>query len=458
MKQKVLIVDDEVSILQSLSGILLDEGYGISTASSGDEAIDQAKKDPPDLVLLDVWMPGTDGLAVLEQIKKLSPQIPVIIISGHGTIETAVKATRMGAFDFLEKPLSIDRVLVSIQNAIEFSRLEEENRILRKKAHRTSRITGNSTAVLALREQIMRAAPTNATVLITGENGTGKELAARLIHMSSRRSNRPMIEVNCAAIPEELIESELFGHEKGAFTGAHERRKGKFDSANGGTLFLDEIGDMSLRTQAKILRIIQEQVFERVGGSHSVQVDVRIVAATNKELRQEIELGRFRQDLYYRLNVIPIFVPPLRERLEDIPLLVENFAAEIAGESALGKKIIDPSIYPILQNYSWPGNIRELKNFIERLIIMTPGQRIGPEELPAEFQQLSRAIAGEVSYFQCQTLKEARSCFERDYLLKKLEENNWNISVTAGHIGLERTHLHRKLKALGIKESGLNDG
>lgn len=458
MKQKVLIVDDEISILQSLSGILLDEGYGISTASSGREALELAKKDPPDLILLDVWMPGADGLTVLEQIKKLSPQVPVIIISGHGTIETAVKATRMGAFDFLEKPLSIDRVLVSIQNALEFFRLAEENRILRKNANRPGRITGNSAAVLALREQIMRAAPTNATVLITGENGTGKELAARLIHMSSRRGNRPMIEVNCAAIPEELIESELFGHEKGAFTGAHERRKGKFDSANGGTLFLDEIGDMSLRTQAKILRIIQEQVFERVGGSHSVQVDVRIVAATNKELRQEIELGRFRQDLYYRLNVIPIFVPPLRERLEDIPLLVENFASEIAGESALGKKTIDPAIFPILQKYSWPGNIRELKNFIERLIIMTPGQVIAPDDLPSDFRQSQSRASGEPSYFQCPTLREARSYFERDYLLKKLEEHNWNISVTASHIGLERTHLHRKLKALGIKENGPGEG
>ena len=347
MKQKILIVDDEVSILQSLSAILQDEGYGVILASCGEEGLERAKKDPPDLILLDIWMPGTDGMTVLDEIKKLYPLIPVIIISGHGTIETAVKATRMGAFDFIEKPLSIERVLVSIQNAIEFSRLEEENRLLRKKSDR--RIIGESAAVSSLRDQIRRAAPTNATVLITGENGTGKELAARMIHLLSRRSTRPMIEVNCAAIPEELIESELFGHEKGAFTGAYEKRKGKFDSANGGTLFLDEIGDMSHRTQAKILRIIQEQVFERVGGSHPVEVDVRIVAATNKDLQKEIELGRFRQDLYYRLNVIPIFVPPLRDRLEDIPLLVENFADEIASESALGKKKIDPRIYPILQ-------------------------------------------------------------------------------------------------------------
>ncbi len=453
MKQKILIVDDEVSILQSLGGILQDEGYGITPALSGEEALDKAKKDPPDLILLDIWMPGIDGITVLVEMKKLYPQIPVIIISGHGSIETAVKATRMGAFDFIEKPLSLERVLVSIQNAIEFSRLEEENRILRKKANRSSRMIGRSAAVEYLREQIRRAAPTNATVLITGENGTGKELAARLLHHSSRRGTRPMVEVNCAAIPEELIESELFGHEKGSFTGAFEKRKGKFDSANGGTLFLDEIGDMSLRTQAKILRIIQEQVFERVGGSHPIEVDARIVAATNKDLQKEIELGRFRQDLYYRLNVIPIFVPPLRERIEDIPLLAENFAEEISSESALGKKKIDPQIYPILQNYSWPGNIRELRNFIERLVIMTPGNLIGPDELPADFRNSPQKEPGETDCFQYPTLKEARSFFERGYLLRKLEENGWNISVTAARIGLERTHLYRKMKALEIKEN-----
>ncbi len=457
MRQKVLIVDDEISIQHSLSGILSDEGYGISLAASGEEALEKARKDPPDLILLDVWMPGADGIMVLSEIKRLYPQLPVIIISGHGTIETAVKATRMGAFDFIEKPLSIDRVLVSIQNAIEFSRLEEENRLLRKKANRHCTMTGQSAAVAALREQISRAAPTNATVLITGENGTGKELAARMIHLSSRRSTRTMVEVNCAAIPEELIESELFGHEKGAFTGAVEKRRGKFDSANGGTLFLDEIGDMSLRTQAKILRIIQEQVFERVGGSHPVEVDVRIVAATNKDLEKEIELGRFRQDLYYRLNVIPLHVPPLRERLEDIPLLVEEFAAEIASESALGKKKIDPAIYPVLQRYPWPGNIRELKNFIERLIIMTPGQLIGPDDLPLDFIRSRHQPAVESSYLDCATIKEARASFERSYLMRRLEENGWNVSVTAAKIGLERTHLHRKMKALGIKEAG-NDG
>ena len=450
MKQKILIVDDEISILQSLGGILEDEGHEVIQASCGEEALERARKDPPDLVLLDVWMPGIDGMTVLAELKRLYPLLPVIIISGHGTIETAVKATRMGAFDFIEKPLSIERVLVSIQNAMEFSRLEEENRLLRNKSDR--RMIGEGPAVRALWEQIRRAAPTNATVLITGENGTGKDLAAKMIHLLSRRNKRRIIEVNCAAIPEELIESELFGHEKGAFTGAHERRKGKFDLANGGTLFLDEIGDMSNRTQAKILRIIQEQVFERVGGAHSIEVDVRIVAATNKDLQKEIELGRFRQDLYYRVNVIPIFVPPLRERMEDMELLVEHFAAEIASESALGKKKIDPRIYRILQAYPWPGNIRELRNFIERLIIMTPGNLIGPDDLPADFRNVSREENGDKSWLQCETLDEARSYFERDFLLQRLEENGWNISVTAGKIGLERTHLHRKMKTLGIKK------
>ena len=456
MKQKILIVDDEVSILQSLSGILEDEGYGVVLAASGEEALESAKKDPPDLILLDIWMPGNDGMTVLDEVKKLYPLIPVIIISGHGTIETAVKATRMGAFDFVEKPLSIERVLVSIQNAIEFSRLEEENRQLRKKSDR--RIIGESAAVCNLREQIQRAAPTNATVLITGENGTGKELAARMIHLLSRRSMRPMVEVNCAAIPEELIESELFGHEKGAFTGAFEKRKGKFDSANGGTLFLDEIGDMSHRTQAKILRIIQEQVFERVGGSHPVEVDVRIVAATNKDLQKEIEVGRFRQDLYYRLNVIPIFVPPLRDRLDDIPLLVENFANEIASESALGKKKIDPLHLSCSPGVFLAGKHPGAEKFHRKTHYHDAGPCDRAGRPACGFQKCAPERKRRTAYFHYATLEEARSCFERDYLLRKLEENGWNISLTAARVGLERTHLHRKIKALGIMKNGHNGG
>jgi two-component system nitrogen regulation response regulator NtrX len=450
MKERILVVDDEASIVQSLSGVLEDEGYQVLSAGSGEEALKEIRKEPPELVLLDIWLPGMDGLTVLERLKRTSPGIPVIIISGHGNIETAVKATRMGACDFVEKPLSIERILVSVQNALQISRLEAENRLWRQKAEKRYDITGESPAIKALRDQIARAAPSNATVLVTGENGTGKELVARSIHRLSGRRDQPLVEVNCAAIPEELIESELFGHEKGAFTGAQERRRGKFDLADGGTLFLDEIGDMSLKTQAKILRIIQEQAFERVGGTRTIRVDVRIVAATNKDLQQEIVAGRFRQDLYFRLNVIPIHVAPLRERVEDIPLLVEAFLAELAQESALGRKRIAPAVYGYLQRHPWPGNVRELKNFVERLVIMTPGPEIEVKDLPADFldQLEERPRSGDLYRFE--TFKEARSFFEREFLSRKLRENGWNVSLTASKIGLERTYLHRKMKALGI--------
>jgi two-component system nitrogen regulation response regulator NtrX len=452
MKHKILVVDDEASIRQSLKGVLQDEGYKVVLAPSGEEALVELHRDLPDLMLLDIWMPGMDGLSVLGEVKRTYPMLPVIIISGHGNIETAVKATRMGAFDYVEKPISLDRILVSVQNALELLRLEEENRLWRQKANRRHEITGKSPVMEALRVQIERAAPTNATVLITGENGTGKELVARMIHHLSRRTHRPMIEVNCAAIPEELIESELFGHEKGSFTGAHERRKGKFDLADGGTLFLDEVADMSLRTQAKILRIIQEQVFERVGGARPVQVDVRIVAATNKDLQVEIDEGRFRQDLYYRLNVIPIYVPPLRERLEDVPLLVEDFLQEMSYESAMGRKKIEPEVIARLQRTPWMGNVRELRNFIERLCIMTPGELITFADLPGDFHERPPLQVETDNPFTHPTLREARTCFEREYLLRRLEEFDWNISLTAAQIGLERSHLHRKMRALGIRE------
>lgn len=452
MKQRILVVDDEVSILQSLRGVLEDEGYRVAVAVDGREALGELQKDVPDVMLLDIWMPGMDGLSVLAEVKKILPMLPVIIISGHGNIETAVKATRIGAFDYVEKPLSLDRILVSVQNALEFNRLTEENRLWRQKATRRHAITGNSPAIVALRQEIERAAPTNATVLITGENGTGKELVARMMHHLSRRSHRPMIEVNCAAIPEELIESELFGHEKGAFTGAHERRKGKFDLADGGTLFLDEVADMSLRTQAKILRIIQEQVFERVGGTRPIQVDVRIVAATNKDLQKEIEEGRFRQDLYYRLNVIPIYVSPLRERIEDIPMLVEDFLHEMSVESAMGKKRVEPEVIEKLQRHRWIGNVRELRNFIERLCIMTPGDIIKLSDLPRDFMEKIQVGDNANDPFGHGTLREARTCFEREYLLRKLDEYDWNISLTSTQIGVERSHLHRKMRALGIRE------
>lgn len=452
MKPRILVVDDEVSIRESLRGILQDEGYLATVAASGEEALEEVVKDLPDLVLLDIWLPGMDGLAVLAEIKKLHAGLPVIIISGHGSIDTAVRATKMGAFDYVEKPLSLERIVVSVQNGLELFRLKEENRLWQQKVRHRTRLTGKSPTVEFLRQEIQRAAPTNATVLITGENGTGKELVARMLHQLSRRSQRPMVEVNCAAIPEDLIESELFGHEKGAFTGAVERRKGKFDAANGGTLFLDEIGDMSLRTQAKILRIIQEQNFERVGGSRPIQVDARIIAATNKDLQKEIDAGHFRQDLYYRLNVIPIHVPPLRERLQDIPLLVDDFLSQVADESTMGRKEIDPAVHALLQSYGWPGNVRELRNFVERLVIMTPGQLIRPEDLPRDFRQQVQHYEGGNDPYRLSSLKEARALFERDYLVRKLEEYSWNISLTAQQIGLERSHLHRKMKALGIRE------
>lgn len=452
MKPRILVVDDELSILESLRGILQDEGYLVTTAASGEQGLEEVMKDPPDLVLLDIWLPGMDGLAVLGEIKKVYAGLPVIIISGHGSIDTAVRATKMGAFDYVEKPLSLERILVSIQNGLEFYRLQEENRLWQQKAKHRSQLTGKSTVVESLREDIQRAAPTSATVLITGENGTGKELVARMLHQLSRRSQRPMVEVNCAAIPEDLIESELFGHEKGAFTGAVERRKGKFDAAHGGTLFLDEIGDMSLRTQAKILRIIQEQNFERVGGSRPIQVDVRIIAATNKDLQKEIDSGRFRQDLYYRLNVIPIHVPPLRERLQDIPLLVEDFLSQVASESTMGRKELDPAVHTLLQAYPWPGNVRELRNFVERLVIMTPGQHIRREDLPRDFLQQVQHHTDTSDPYRLPSFKDARSSFERGYLIRKLEECSWNISLTAQQVGLERSHLHRKMKALGIRE------
>ncbi|MEJ5347564.1 MAG: sigma-54 dependent transcriptional regulator [Desulfosoma sp.] len=448
---KVLVVDDEPNIVRSLKGVLEDEGYEVVSAASGESALEELRKEFPDVVLLDIWLPGMDGLEVLQRIKETYPALPVIIISGHGTIETAVRATRMGAFDFVEKPLSLERVLVSLQNALQVSRLESENLLWRQKAERRYRITGQSPAIVRLREFIERAAPSNATVLITGENGTGKELAARSIHYLSPRRQKPLIEVNCAAIPEELIESELFGHEKGAFTGAQERRRGKFDLADGGTLFLDEIGDMSLKTQAKILRILQEQSFERVGGSRTIRVDVRIVAATNKDLTEEIKAGRFRQDLYFRLNVIPIHVPPLRERLEDIPLLVEDFLEQFSRESSMGRKVLAPEVYPVLSRYAWPGNVRELKNFVERLVIMTPSRTITLKDLPEDFLRQLGDDAPKNDPFQHATFKEARFSFEREYLWRKLKEFDWNVSLTAQNIGLERTHLHRKMKALGLR-------
>ncbi|MDA8412378.1 MAG: sigma-54 dependent transcriptional regulator [Desulfobacteraceae bacterium] len=453
MSKTILVVDDEKDIRISLTGILEDEGYQVVSAVSGVEALEKLREDLPDLVLLDIWMPGMDGLETLEKIKSLLPHLTVIMISGHGTIETAVRATKLGAFDFIEKPLSLDKVLISVTNALRMKDLYTENEELKRVAGNEHELVGANELIVALREQIMRVAPTNASVLISGENGTGKELVARSIHYYSQRHNKAFIAINCAAIPEELIESELFGHEKGAFTGALAQKKGKFDLADGGTLFLDEIGDMSLKTQAKILRILQERCFERVGGTRLVSVDVRIIAATNKQLDEEIRQGRFREDLYYRLNVVPFRVPALRERAEDIPMLVQHFIHMLYRKEGREPKQFDPEALEALKRYHWPGNVRELKNIIERIMIMTSGMSITCDDIPdlhgghAASLPARATLEGALSM---STLREAREEFEREYIIQKLEENDWNISRTAEIIELERSNLHRKIKGYGI--------
>lgn len=440
--------------MESLSGILTDEGFTPLCLQSAEQALSVLEEEVVDLVLLDIWMPGMDGLEALRRIKELHSNMPVIMISGHGTIETAVQATKMGAFDFFEKPLSYDKIILAINNGLHLSRLEEENLILRQKAGRKPNLTGNSTAIKQLRQQIKMVAPTDAWVLIRGDHGTGKELVAQTIHHLSKRSHKPMIELNCAAIPEELIESELFGHEKGSFTGAQTSKRGKFDQANGGMLFLDEIGDMSLKTQAKILRILQEQTFERVGGNRTITVDVRVLAATNKNLEQEIELGNFRADLFWRLNVVPIHVPLLRERLEDIPLLVNDFL-ENFSKKGLGRKEFSLEALTVLARHTWPGNVRELRNLVERLVIMCPEPVISKETvsllLNQDLQSPSPRHAGpSTDLFQITDFKEAKKQFEREYLRNILQSNEGNISQTAEMIGIERSHLHKKLKTLDI--------
>lgn len=445
-----MIVDDEESILQSLDGILSDEGFEVLRADSGPGALEKIEEIMPDLVLLDIWMPGMDGLETLLKVKELHPHLQVVMMSGHGTIETAVKATKLGAYDFIEKPLSLEKVLLSINNALDYYRLEEEVTLLREKDRRKYRITGDSEPISRLMEQIRIVAPTDAWVLISGENGTGKERVAHTIHQLSKRSRKPMVEVNCAAIPEELIESELFGHEKGAFTGAGAMKKGKFDLAHDGTLFLDEIGDMSLKAQSKTLRILQEQKFERVGGSRTIHVDVRVIAATNKDLETEIEKGTFRDDLYFRLNVIPITVPPLRERVEDIPRLVTEFLKETSMNTNLESKTFSEDALNILKKYHWPGNVRELKNLVERLVILTPDEMIRGKDIPSPFNR-EAAVKDELELtLTADTYKEAKNNFEKAFIAKKLREFNGNISQTAEAIGIERSNLHRKIKAYGL--------
>jgi two-component system nitrogen regulation response regulator NtrX len=443
-----MIVDDEPSILQSLGALLSDEGFEVQTASNGYEALKLIESESPDLVLLDIWMPGLDGIDTLQEIKKDNPFIQVIIITGHGTIETAVKATKLGAYDLIEKPLSIDKVIVSINNALNYRRLEEENQYLRKKMIEKNSITGKSAPIQALKKQIAVAAPTDTWILIKGENGTGKELVARTIHQLSQRALHPLITVSCAAIPEDLIDSELFGHEKGAFAGATSKKRGKFELANNGTIFLDEIGDMSLKTQSKILRVLQEQNFNRVGGARVISVDVRVVAATNKDLEKAIEAGTFREDLYYRLNVIPIEVPALKERVEDIAQLVDTFLEEFAKQSRGRKKKLSEDALALLCQYTWPGNVRELKNLIERLAIMVGKDIIDAEDLPEPYRPACQPELSEADskLLRIAKLKEAKKEFEKAFIQKKLEENALNISKTAQAIGVGRSYLHKKIK------------
>jgi len=450
----VLIVDDEKSIRESLSGILLDEGFTPLSAESGEAALLLLRDEKPDLILLDIWMPGMDGLETLTKIREIYPDQIVVMMSGHGTIETAVKATKLGAYDFIEKPLSLEKLLLSTENALKIGQLVEENRELRAKIAKDYEMIGTSEPILTLKRQIEIAAPTSGWVLITGENGTGKELVARAIHNLSKRQEKPFVEVNCAAIPEELIESELFGHEKGSFTGATTQRRGKFDQAHEGTLFLDEIGDMSLKTQAKVLRILQERKFERVGGNKTIEVDVRVIAATNKDIEEEIAEGRFREDLFYRLNVIPFHVPPLRERRKDIPLLVNHFLAHFCRKESREIKFMEPEAMDYLVDYNWPGNVRELKNLIERVVIMSPDQQINKGMLPqAFFDRAGKAqkTQEQIRSLEAPSFREAKEEFEKEFLLHKLEENSWNISRTAEAVGIERSNLHRKIKAYGIE-------
>jgi two-component system nitrogen regulation response regulator NtrX len=442
----VLVVDDERDIRETLRGILEDEGYKVLLAESGEACLEQLRNRSCEVVLLDIWLPGMDGMDALERIRQAEGAPEVVMISGHGNIESAVRATKLGAFDFLEKPLSLDKTLIVIKNAVEAYRLRRENADFKKQIQAKSVIVGESIPTKALRQQISVMAPTNGRVLIFGESGTGKELVAHAIHARSLRHDNLFVEVNCAAIPEDWIESELFGHRKGSLPGVAGDKEGKFEKADGGTLFLDEVGDMSLKTQSKVLRTLDEGRFTRVGDDEPIKADVRVIAATNKDLEEEISRGNFREDLFYRLNVIPFYVPPLRERKEDIPMLARHFLKEFSSAYSRRPREITEDAIEVLMRYSWPGNVRELRNVIERMVIMNPTvHRIERKHLPPLMhREGSRAAAG------FSTLHQARAAYERDYILKKLDENHGNVSRTAEVLGLERSHLYRKMKTLGI--------
>jgi two-component system nitrogen regulation response regulator NtrX len=450
--ETICLIDDEPAILNTLSSILEDEGYQVLVAKSGLEALKIVRSEAPDLVILDIWMPEMDGLETLKRLRAQFPSILVVMMSGHGSIETAVKATKLGAYDYLEKPLDLEKVTILVRNALHQRKLEEENLNLRIQVERRFELVGSSPAMERLREMIAMAAPATSRVLISGANGTGKELVARAIHLQSPRHNRSFVEINCAAIPETLIESELFGHEKGSFSGASSMKRGKFELADGGTLFLDEIGDMSLATQAKVLRALQEQQFTRVGGTKLINVQVRVIAASNKDLAEEIGKGSFREDLFYRLNVLPIVVPTLKERRDDIPELAQHFLRLHSEEQGMKPKEFSPQGMEALQRHDWPGNIRELRNLIERLLIMVPKPVIDGPDVDMFLQ--GRAPSGVPSISvgtHYDSLREARNAFEREVISRKLRENNWNVSKTADELKIERSHLHRKIKLLHVE-------
>lgn len=444
----VLVVDDEAEIRTSLEEILTEEGYGVATAATAAEALVLIDDAPYDVVLLDIWLPDRDGLDVLADIHMLAPEKrpEVVIISGHGTIEAAVKATKLGAYDFLEKPLSLDRTLIVLKNAVQARRLRNENLEFKRQFSVSAVLTGESVPVKALRQQIRLMAPTNGRVLIYGESGTGKELIARAIHAESPRRDSVFVELNCAAIPEDHIESEIFGSRHGAQPGGPPEQRGTLERADGGSLFLDEVGDMSLKTQAKMLSALDDQLFTPVGGSQTIRVDVRLIASTNKDLEEEIAKGNFREDLFYRLNVVPFFVPPLRERKQDIPLLAREFLAEFGRQYGRPRMEISEEALEALQQYHWPGNVRELKNVIERMLILNPrALRIERKQLPPLTHKSGLRSSEDFS-----SLQQARDAYERDYILKKIEEARNNVSRAAELLGLERSHLYRKMKTLGI--------
>ena len=462
-KPRVLVIDDEEGVRASLRMILEYEGFECLDAGSGKQGLERAAAHEPDAILLDIKMQGMDGLETLQLLSERHPEIPVIMISGHGTVETAVEATRMGAFDFMEKPLESDRVLLVLRNAFERRRLQEENRDLRTTVSDRYRMIGESAALATVHAAVAKAAPTRASVLITGESGSGKELVARAVHQCSTRAEHPFIKVNCAAIPEDLIESELFGHTKGSFTGAVADQVGKFVEADGGTLFLDEVGDMSLRTQSKVLRALQDGEIEPVGAGGSVHVDVRVLAATNKDLAREIEEGRFREDLYFRLNVIPIVVPPLRDRAEDISRLIEYFAEQFHLENDLRAKKFSRKALDLLAGMPWRGNVRELRNVIERLLIMSPGETIEATDLPSEpgLAPVDAApLSGDAVRLDSRGvgLQAFKDAAEKAYLLNKLEEHDWNIAATAKAIETPRSNLYKKLDAYGIRKNRVATG